>query len=34
LVVIDAGLGKNDYDSIPATAIGWELEPLDVRTDL
>ncbi|MCI12215.1 hypothetical protein A2U01_0033318, partial [Trifolium medium] len=33
LVVIGAGLGREDYGSIPATAIGRGLEPLDARTD-
>jgi YbbR domain-containing protein len=32
-VVIDAELNREDYGSIPATAIGRELKPLDVRTD-
>ncbi|MCI45825.1 hypothetical protein A2U01_0067064, partial [Trifolium medium] len=31
--VIDAELGREDHGSIPATAIGRRLEPLDVRTD-
>jgi hypothetical protein len=31
--VIDAEFGKEDHGSIPATAIGMRLEPLDVRTD-
>jgi hypothetical protein len=28
----DAELGRKDHGSIPATAIGRELEPLNVRT--
>jgi hypothetical protein len=32
-MVIDVELGKKYYSSIPATAIGRELEPLDIRTD-
>lgn len=32
-VVIGAGLGREDHSSIPATAIGRGLEPLDVITD-
>jgi hypothetical protein len=31
--VIDAELGRKDHGSIPATAIGRRLEPLDVRTE-
>jgi hypothetical protein len=31
--VIGAELGKEDYSSITATAIGRGLEPLDVKTD-
>jgi hypothetical protein len=34
LVVIDAEFDRKDHDSIPATAIGRRLKPLDVRTDL
>jgi hypothetical protein len=33
-VVIDAELGRDDHSSIPATAIGRELESLDVIIDL
>jgi hypothetical protein len=33
-VVIIAELGREDYGSIPATAIGRRLKPLDDRTDL
>ncbi|MCH97209.1 RNA polymerase subunit beta, partial [Trifolium medium] len=33
-VVVDAGLGREEHGSIPATAIGRGLEPLDSRTDL
>jgi hypothetical protein len=32
-VVIDAELGREDHSSIPATAIGRGLEPLDAITD-
>jgi hypothetical protein len=33
LVVIDAELDRDDRGSIPATAIGRRLKPLDARTD-
>jgi hypothetical protein len=32
-MVIGTELGRGDHSSIPATAIGRGLEPLDVRTD-
>jgi hypothetical protein len=32
-VVIGAKLGREDYGSILATAIGRRLKPLDARTD-
>ncbi|MCI23947.1 hypothetical protein A2U01_0045130, partial [Trifolium medium] len=32
-VVIGAELGREDHGSIPATAIGRRLKPLDARTD-
>ncbi|MCI35121.1 hypothetical protein A2U01_0056342, partial [Trifolium medium] len=32
-VVIDAGFGREDHGSIPATAIGMGLKSLDARTD-
>ncbi|MCI66908.1 hypothetical protein A2U01_0088166, partial [Trifolium medium] len=32
-VVIVAELGRENHGSIPATAIGRGLEPLDARTD-
>jgi hypothetical protein len=31
--VIDAELDREDYDSIPTTAIGRGWEPLDVKVD-
>jgi hypothetical protein len=31
--MIDAEIGREDRGSIPATAIGRGLEPLDARTD-
>jgi hypothetical protein len=31
--VIDIKLDRKDHSSIPVTAIGKELKPLDVRTD-
>ncbi|MCI52291.1 hypothetical protein A2U01_0073535, partial [Trifolium medium] len=33
-VVIAARLGREDHGSIPATAIGRRLKPLDVRIDI
>ncbi|MCI92327.1 hypothetical protein A2U01_0113623, partial [Trifolium medium] len=33
-MMIDVGLGREDYSSIPTTAIGRWLKPLDIRTDL
>ncbi|MCI83039.1 hypothetical protein A2U01_0104314, partial [Trifolium medium] len=33
-MVIDADIGREDHGSIPATAIGRRLEPLDARTDI
>jgi hypothetical protein len=33
LVVIDTRFGREDESSIPATAIGRRLKPLDARTD-
>jgi hypothetical protein len=32
-IVIDAKFGRDNRSSIPATAIGRELEPLNARTD-
>jgi hypothetical protein len=32
-MVTDTGFGMQDHSLIPATAIGKEMEPLDVRTD-
>jgi hypothetical protein len=31
--MIDTELGREDHDSIPATAIEMGLKPLDARTD-
>ncbi|MCI68196.1 hypothetical protein A2U01_0089455, partial [Trifolium medium] len=33
LVVIGAGLDREDHGSIPATTIGRRLKPLDAGTD-
>ncbi|MCI58347.1 hypothetical protein A2U01_0079602, partial [Trifolium medium] len=32
-MMIDVELGREDHSSIPATAIGRGLKPLDARTD-